>query len=198
LAAPEPPATFLTLAVPAGVLAVRDVEEQDIAEFVRYWHSGSDHLDYLRIDRRKLGTAEETAARFRAAMRTGDLAQPAVAFTLAVNDEPCGYFNVNRYSPTENYPHIHLTTATQRSKGVATAAVPCALKLLFELYPIERLTLETRTSVTAINRVLDSVAPVSKTLYLKDPDGLAGPGEFHHRYVHRGDVILPNAKADSR
>jgi hypothetical protein len=190
LPAPKPPATFHTLALPPGTLEIRDAEAPDIDQFVRYWHFGGADLDLLRIDRENLGTAQQTATRFHASMRTGDLDQPSVAFTLALDTEPVGYFNVNRQSSSVNYPRLHLTSTSVRCRGLARAAIPYALRTIFDLYPIERVILQARTSVIAINKALDHLLPVDESLYLQAPDGLAGPGEFHHRYVHRGDAIL--------
>jgi RimJ/RimL family protein N-acetyltransferase len=185
-----PPMTFFEFELPFGTVAVRDIEESDIDMFVRYWHqSGDDHLRYLNIDRDALGTPEETYERFRASIRTGDPDQQTVAFAITLDDDPVGgYFNLNRYSPLENYPHFHVMDEDHRAMGGASACMPYGFELLFELFPIERMVLQTRTRVIAINKLLDHFLPVVETVYLEDPDGLAGPGEFNHRYIYRKDV----------
>jgi hypothetical protein len=39
-----------------------------------------------------------------------------------------------------------------------------------------------------VNRMLDKYVPVAETRYVENPDGVAGPGEFHIRYVSREDL----------
>jgi len=39
-----------------------------------------------------------------------------------------------------------------------------------------------------VNRMLDRYVPIAETRYVEAPDGVATPGEFHIRYVHRADV----------
>lgn len=186
---PVPPAVFYEFELPFGIVSVRDLEEGDVERFVDYWHrSGDEHLRYLNIDRDALGTPEDTYERFRASIRTGDPSQAQVAFSLTLDGVVGGYFNLNRYSPSENYPHFHVMDQENRATGGATACMPYGLKLLFDLFPIDRMVLQTRTRVVAINKLLDHFLPVVETVQLENPDGLAGPGEFNHRYIYRGDV----------
>lgn len=193
-----PPTTFFEFELPFGTVAVRDIEESDVEHFVRYWHqSGDDHLRYLNIDRDALGTPEDTYERFRASVRTGDSDQQTVAFGITLNDAVGGYFNLNRYSPLENYPHFHVTDKEHRAMGGASACMPYGFEMLFELFPIERMVLQTRTRVVAINKLLDHFLPVVETVHLEDPDGLAGPGEFNHRYIYREDVPAFIEKCDA-
>jgi RimJ/RimL family protein N-acetyltransferase len=190
-----PPTTFYRFDSPHGIVAVRDVEADDIEEFVRYWHeSGDEHLRYLHVDRDKLGTPNDTRARFQASMRTGDLNQQTIAFSVTLEGSIVAYFNLNRYSPLQNYPHVHVIDREHQAMGGATAGIgattgmPYGLKVLFALFPIERIVLQTRTSNVAINRLLDYFLPVVETVQLENPDGLSGPGEFNHRYIYREDV----------
>jgi hypothetical protein len=187
-----PPVTFYEFDSPIGTVAVRDVERGDIEEFVRYWHeSGDEHLRYLHVDRDRLGTPNDTRARFQASMRTGDPDQQTIAFSVTLGGSVVAYFNLNRYSLLQNYPHIHVIDPEHQGvkAGISAAAgMPYGLKILFDLFPIERIVLQTRTSVVAINRLLDHFLPVVETVWLENPDGLSGPGEFNHRYICREDV----------
>jgi hypothetical protein len=36
--------------------------------------------------------------------------------------------------------------------------------------------------------MLDRFVPIAETRHDETPDGVAAPGEFHIRYVHRADV----------
>ncbi len=190
--------TFYRIALPFGEVGVRDVQESDIPEFVRYWHfSGDEHLRNLNIDRSELGTPEATTSRFRTWIRTGDPDQLAIAFAITLDDEVKGYFNLNRYSPVDNYPHFHITAQEHRALGGATACMPYGLKMFFDLFLIERVILQTRTRVVGINKLLDKFLPIAETAYLENPDGLAGPGEFHHRYIYRKDIPSFVAQCDA-
>jgi RimJ/RimL family protein N-acetyltransferase len=175
-----------SVATARGTASVRDVEPVHVDTFVRYWHfSGYEHLDYMGIDRVRLGTPEETRARFLRAIRNGTREQAHVAFSITLADRLIGYTNLNRHALDENYPHLHLVDASARAAGVASEIVPRVLALYFDLYPIHRLVIQTRTSNVAINRVLDKTLPVTETRHLDTPDGLAEPGEFHLRYLTR-------------
>ena len=185
-----PPATFYEFESPLGTAVIRDVEEHDFEEFVRYWHeSGEDHLRYLNVDRDELGTPKDTRERFRASMRTGDPNQQAVAFSITLDGSIVGYFNLNRYSPFQNFPHFHVIDHERKGLGGAIfSGMPYGLKMLFELFSIKRMVLQTRTRVVAINELLDHFLPVIETVRLENPDGLSGPGEFNHRHIYREDV----------
>ena len=56
---------LVTLPTRAGELSIRDAIAEDVDAFVSYWHeSGDAHLQFLGIDRAKLGTVEDTRMRF--------------------------------------------------------------------------------------------------------------------------------------
>jgi hypothetical protein len=67
----------------AGGVALRDLTSADVEHVVRFWHSSSDDfLDFLGIDRQRLGSAEDTRQRFMRAIWTGDVNQPSLAFAM--------------------------------------------------------------------------------------------------------------------
>jgi hypothetical protein len=48
-----------------GVVALRDLQPEDIEHIVRFWYgSGDEFLEFLGIDRARLGTPEDTRQRF--------------------------------------------------------------------------------------------------------------------------------------
>jgi RimJ/RimL family protein N-acetyltransferase len=188
----------------AGLVSLRDAIPADAEEFVSYWHcSGDEHLNFLGIDRKKLGTPEETRDRFMRMIRGRAADQPAVIFTITLNDGVVGYTNLNRYGPEDNYPHLHTYRQSVRSvvkrpptatgdegggAGIGTVIIGPILGMFFDLFPIRRLVLQTRTRNIGINRALDKYLPAQETAYFETPDGVAGPGEFHMRYVFREDM----------
>ncbi|MBV8907305.1 MAG: hypothetical protein JOZ22_26985 [Acidobacteriia bacterium] len=172
-----------------GVAGVRDLCVEDLAEIVRFWHeSEDDFLDYLGIDRLRLGSKDDTFERFRRAIPAGDPSQQALAFAITLNSEFAGYTVLNRYTPEVNYSHWHITNPHLRGARLSTALYPHRIKTYFDRMPIRRLIHQTRTRNIAVNRMLDKFVPISETRYIQDPDGVALPGEFHLRYVLREDV----------
>ena len=173
----------------AGLAQLRDLEESDAELIACYWfESGDAHLDFLGIDRNLLGSREDTGERFRLAIPSGDPSQPTIAFAIALDGEFVGYTLLNRFDAQTNYSHWHITDADRRAHGLSSALYPWRIKTYFDAAPIERLIHQTRTRNLAVNRMLDKFVPVAETVNLEHPDGVALPGEFHQRYVHRADI----------
>lgn len=174
---------------PSGLAQLRDLEEQDVELITNYWfESGDAHLDFLGIDRRLLGSREDTNARFRIAIPGGDANQMRLAFAITLDGGFIGYTLLNRFDAQTNYSHWHITESARRAAGLSSVLYPWRIRTYFEAAPIERLIHQTRTRNLAVNRMLDKFVPVAETVYLEHPDGVALPGEFHQRYVHRADV----------
>lgn len=181
---------------PAGIAALRDVAANDVEAIVRYWFTSSDEfLDFVGVDRERLGTMEDTRQRLLRAIRTGDPNQTTLALAITLDGELAGYTLLNRYTPETNYGHWHITVPQLRSSGISTALYPHRIKTYFDLVPIERLIHQTRTRNTAVNRMLDKYVSVAETCHLDHPDGVALPGEFHLRYVQRKDIPQLFARA---
>ncbi|HEX4156904.1 MAG TPA: hypothetical protein VHY79_00385 [Rhizomicrobium sp.] len=173
----------------AGFAQLRDLEERDIEPITRYWFgSGDAHLDFLGIDRRLLGGQEDTNERFRRAIPSGDANQRSIALAITLDSEFVGYTLLNRFDAQTNYSHWHITNAGLRAKGLSSALYPWRIKTYFDAAPIERLIHQTRTRNIAVNHMLDKFVPVAETVCIEHPDGVALPGEFHLRYVHRADI----------
>jgi hypothetical protein len=182
--------------LPKGVAALRDLTIGDIDSIVRYWFtSGDAFLDFMGVDRERLGTTEETRQRFLGAVRTGDPNQKAIALAVALDGNLAGYTLLNRHTPEINYGHWHITVPSLRDSGISTALYPHRIKAYFDLAPIERLIHQTRTRNIGVNRMLDKYVPVAESRYVEQPDGVALPGEFHLRYVLRKDIPKLFARA---
>jgi RimJ/RimL family protein N-acetyltransferase len=168
---------------------LRDLTPNDIEHIVRFWHGSSDEfLDFVGVDKGRLGTEENTRHRYKRAIRSGDMDQPSVAFTITVDGSFAGYTLLNRYAPEVNYSHWHITEPALRGMGLSTALYPYRIKTYFDQVPINRLIHQTRTRNVAVNKMLDHWVPVTETCYIEKPDGMSLPGEFHLRYVFRSDV----------
>lgn len=187
-----------SVATGAGTVSLRDLEPDDIAEIIAYWHEGGADLAFLGIDLARLGQPQDTRLRYERALRTGNPAQPNIAFAIALDGKFVGYTLLNQYSAETNYSHWHITDKTRRAAGVSSALYPHRLKMYFDTTKMARLIHQTRTRNVGVNRMLDKFVPVAETVYVENPDGVALPGEFHHRLVRREDVPAIFAKAQSR
>lgn len=187
----------------AGRVALRDAMPADVTAYVHYWHySGEKVKDLLAIDRKKLGTPEDSRKRFFDMIRIPGADQPNVLFTITLNDEVIGYTNINRYGPEDNYVHLHTYCAGVRSAlrargsraaprtggGLAAVMIGPILAMHLNLLPVRRLILQTRTVNHWINRALDLYLPPAETRFIVNPPGLAAPSECHIRYVRHEDL----------
>ena len=182
---------------PVGAAGLRDLVPSDIEAIVHYWYaSGEEQLDALGIDRVRLGSPEQSRERFRRAVRTRDSNQNSLAFAITVSGDLVGYTLLNRYSPSLNYSHWHITNPRMRASGLSTALYPYRIQMYFDSVRLmDRLIHQTRTTNIGVNRMLDRYVPVAETCHVDDPDGVALPGTFHLRYVHRKDLPVLFDKA---
>jgi RimJ/RimL family protein N-acetyltransferase len=174
---------------PVGLAQLRELDSGDIDAIVQFWHhSGDEFLDFLGIDRSRLGTVHDTRQRFLRAIPTGSPDQKSIAFAITVAGQFSGYTLLNRYTPEINYSHWHITNPDLRGCGLSTALYPHRIKTYFDSVRMNRLIHQTRTRNVGVNRMLDRYVSVAETVYRADPDGVALPGEFHLRYVLPADI----------
>ena len=182
-------ATFAAVKTVHGIAGLRDLAAADLTAIVDYWVlSPTEQLDFMGVDRQRLGSSEDIRRRFVNAVRTGDQGQSAIAFAITLDEQVVGYTLLNRYSDDVNYSHWHIIVSNLRGRGLSTALYPYRIKTYFDVAPISRLIHQTRTRNLGVNRMLDKFIPVSETKIIDKPDGVASPGEFHVRFVEREDV----------
>lgn len=182
-------AIFGSVLMDCGVAEIRDLTEEDVPAIIRYWLSSSpEFLDFMGIDRERLGGASEIGRRMREAIPSGATGQQSLAFAIVLNRQMVGYTLLNRYSEQDNYSHWHILGPELRGKGISTSLYPLRLKTYFQAVPITRLIHQTRTRNIAVNRMLDKFVPITETKHIEKPDGVAQPGEFHIRHVLRRDL----------
>lgn len=180
--------THASARTPIGVATLCDIIPDDVERIVGYWHDGGADLAFLGIDPVLLGTREETRQRFVRAIRTGAPDQPTLACAIAVEGSLAGYTLLNRYAPETNYSHWHIIEPGFRAAGLSSALYPHRIKMYFDLAPITRLIHQTRTRNLGVNRMLDKYVAIAETQYVEHPDGVAGPSQFHIRYVFAHQV----------
>jgi RimJ/RimL family protein N-acetyltransferase len=182
-------ATFAAVKTVHGIAGLRDLAAADLPAIVDYWVlSPTEQLDFMGVDRQRLGSSEDIRRRFVNAVRTGDQGQSAIAFAITLDERVVGYTLLNRYSEDVNYSHWHIIVSNLRGRGLSTALYPYRIKTYFDVAPISRLIHQTRTRNLGVNRMLDKFIPVSETKIIDKPDGVASPGEFHVRFVKREDI----------
>ena len=187
---------FVSFRAAGGLVALGDLTEGDVPAIVDYWlGSGDEFLEFLGVDRARLGAAQDIYGRFSSAIRTGDPNQERIALRITLDGRIVGYTLLNRYSAYENYSHWHILSPNLRARGLSTALYPYRIKAYFDVAPIARLIHQTRTRNVGVNRMLDKFIPVSETRFVKKPDGVGSSGEFHIRYVTREDIAGIFARA---
>jgi hypothetical protein len=178
----------------AGLATLRDTAPDECEAMAAYFHRPDAHLDTL-IDRRKLGPVSMMTEGFRQMIRTGDPGQLRTAYAIYLDDRFIGFTALFRQTSEINYSHWHIIDEAARATGLSTALYPHRMKMYFDLFPIERLIHQTKTSNTGVNRMLDKFVPVAKVELIDKPDGLASGGEFNIRYVSRADLPRIMARA---
>jgi hypothetical protein len=187
---------FASVKTAQGTAGLRDLTQGDIPAIVDYWlFSPGEFLDFMGVDRERLGSGGEIRARFEKAIRTSAQDQSTIAFAITLDDRLVGYTLLRRYSVDVNYSHWHIIVPTLRAQGLSTALYPHRIKAYFDVAPISQLTHQTRTRNLGVNRMLDKFVPVSETKFIDRPDGVASPGEFHLRFVKREDIPRIFARA---
>jgi hypothetical protein len=187
---------FASVKTASGVAGLRDLTPADLPAIVDYWLlSPEEHLAFMGVDRRRLGSEEDLRKRFLNAIRTGDPSQSTISLGITLEERLVGYTLLNRYSEDVNYSHWHIIVSNLRALGLSTALYPCRIKAYFDLAPISQLIHQTRTRNVGVNRMLDKFIPISETKYIDKPDGVAEPGEFHLRFVRREDISKIFARA---
>ncbi len=180
---------FASVKTASRLAGLRDITSADLPAIVDYWLLSPDEfLSSMGVDRQRLGSAEDIHRRFFNAIRTGDPSQSTISLAITLDESLVGYTLLNRYSEEVNFSHWHIIVPHLRARGLSTALYPYRIKAYFDLAPISQLIHQTRTSNTGVNRMLDRFIPVSETKFIDKPDGVAKPGEFHLRYVRRGDI----------
>jgi ribosomal protein S18 acetylase RimI-like enzyme len=159
-------------------LVVRDLHDEDIDVFISYWHDSPDeYLDFLGVDRDKLGSRDDTRARFRQSIRSGDDDQERIVIVGTLGDSIFGYANLH-FAGADTYLHAHIVDPTVRRQGVGNVLFVTLFEVVFREFAPNGLVLQTRPRNTGINHLLQKFGLKCETRHLPDPDGLPTPGEF--------------------
>lgn len=162
-------------------VVLRDLEPGDIDALVGYWADADPaYLDFLGVDRRKLGTADDIRQRFTSLVRTGAPDQERVAFVSTLDGVVTSYTNLHFVSPDENYMHAHIIRPAARGKGLASSSFANLMRIVFGEFPqVDKLLFVTQPHNDGINRMLAKVGLTFERRWYDEPDGLPEPGWFN-------------------
>lgn len=162
-------------------VVLRDLEPGDIDALVAYWVDADPaYLDFLGVDRVKLGTADDIRARFASMVRSGDPDQDRLVLVSTVDGVVTSYTNFHFVSPDENYMHAHIIRPAARGKGLASSSFANLMRIVFREFPqVEKLLFVTQPHNDGINRMLAKVGLTFERRYYDEPDGLPKPGWFN-------------------
>jgi RimJ/RimL family protein N-acetyltransferase len=162
-------------------LVLRDLEPDDIDALVDYWIDADPaYLDFLGVDREKLGSDDDVRRRFASLIRTGDPDQERVAFVSTLDGVVTSYTNFHFVSPEENYMHAHVIRPSARGKGMASSSFANLMRVVFAEFPrVENLLFVTQPHNDRINHLLTRAGLTGELRWYDEPDGLPRPGWFN-------------------
>ena len=182
---------YASVQVSDRTIELRDIQEEDVAPIVRYWHD-SDHryLESLGVDINKLRTREETAALFKKSLRATRAPFDRATLVFSDNEKAIGYTNLNYRDEGVAYAHVHILYPEYLGLGFMSELFQPAVRVFFTEFPTRELRFETSTTNARINRYLEKVGMVvSKTEYVENPDGMARAGLFNLYVVTKESVV---------
>lgn len=175
---------FFTFLFEDREATVREMEECDMPTLIGYWHdSAPAYLESIGVDLRKLGTCEETEAKFRSALSHDDEERKHVAIVVEHDGDMVAYTNSYIDDSKTGYPHVHVLKAGFRHKGLASRLFRPVMKIYFDHYGLVRLIFQTSPENLAINMLLRTLGLEFQEVEILNPSGMARPGTFYNYEV---------------
>jgi RimJ/RimL family protein N-acetyltransferase len=142
-----------------NALSVREMVEDDIEHFVRYWEEASPaHLEGMGVDLSKRPTRELFEK-----LVTSQLGQPmeerkAYFLTWVKDGHPVGSLHVNQIVfGKQAYMHLHLWDSENRQKGMGQKLVKKSLPFFFENLNLQQLFCEPYALNPAPNKTVEKL-----------------------------------------
>jgi hypothetical protein len=150
-----------------------------LGTLVDYWHdSEPGYLAALGVDLAKLGTPEETYARFAAGLRHGKT-RSALTVVADLEGEIVAYANLRVVAPDTACAHLHTLRQEASIRKAVYRFYPLVSVAVLDDLKVSRLRFEASVGNRGINRYLQSFGLQPTRTYLEQPDGLARVGEFN-------------------
>jgi hypothetical protein len=160
-------------------VTARELRREDLGALVAYWHdSKPEYLAALGVDLAKLGTPEETYARFAAGLQRGETSR-ALTVVAELEGEVVAYANLRVVAPDTACAHLHTLRREASVRGAVYEFFPLVSVAVLDDLGVSRLRFEASVGNRGINRYLQSFGLQPTRAYLEQPDGLARAGEFN-------------------
>jgi RimJ/RimL family protein N-acetyltransferase len=175
---------YETIEVNGKKISVCDIQEDDIAIIVDYWHNSDEaFLDSMGVDHAKITSREATAAKFIDSIPSnrGEFSRMTLIFKH--DNKPIGYTNVNFDKDRIGYAHVHIINANYRQIGFVARLFKRCIDIYKNEFDVKDLRFQTNTENRRINRYLEKMGyKIAGTDYIDKPDGMARPG-WYHTYI---------------
>jgi RimJ/RimL family protein N-acetyltransferase len=173
--------THFEIDLQGEVIRLRDLQEEDIPALVSYWADSSpEYIRSIGADPRKVPSRDQLQTTYRSALpENGPGRSRIVLIAESIKGNLIGYTNLSIKSAEESYAHVHILDPAYRSRGVAQALFPRAMRQFFRLVPIRKILMQTSPENQRVNRFLQAVGLTPERVHIENPDGMARPGEFN-------------------
>ncbi|MHC2992124.1 hypothetical protein OB13_11200 [Pontibacter sp. HJ8] len=143
----------------ANSLLVREMVEDDIEHFIRYWvDSSSAHLEGMGVDVSKRPTREQIENLVKSQVTLPMEEKKAYFLTWIKNGHPVGSCHVNQIAFGEQaFMHVHLWQLENRQKGIGGAFVKQSLPFFFENLNLTQLFCEPYALNPAPNKTVEKL-----------------------------------------
>jgi RimJ/RimL family protein N-acetyltransferase len=140
-------------------LAVREVQERDIAFLVHYWlDSDRSFLEGMGVDLAKLPERYELTEMLSEQLNQSYPEKKSYCIIWQVDGQPVGHSNINKIIfGQEAYMHLHLWEAGIRQRGYGTELVRMTLPYFFENFNLKKLYCEPYALNPAPNKTLTKI-----------------------------------------
>lgn len=143
----------------ANSLLVREMKEDDIAHFIRYWvDSSPEHLEGMGVDVNKRPTSEQIEGLVTSQIGLPMEEKKAYFLTWEKNGYPVGSAHVNQIAFGEQaFMHVHLWQSENRQKGIGRELVKQSLAFFFENLKLQQLLCEPYALNPAPNKTVEKL-----------------------------------------
>lgn len=137
-------------------LAVRNLQEDDIAFLDHYWQSLSPaDCERMAIDRSKLPKSEDFRNRLLQLLQTPVSQRPADPLIWTINGTPVGFTNLNSFNrPHQAEVHLHMIKQDFRGKGYGRKLFVLSLIEYFRRHDLHRILCQPASSNPFPNKMM--------------------------------------------
>jgi hypothetical protein len=166
-------------------VTARPLRSDDLDALVAYWQdSPQSYLASLGVDPAKIGTREQTRARFASALEPGAQASIVVA---EIDGELVAYTSMRVTAPGAAVAHFHTLRRDPLVRRAVYDLFPRVTAAIAAQLGVARLRFEPSIANRGINGYLQSFGLRPRRERLDQPDGLARAGEFNVYELVLGD-----------